>query len=191
MLASTMPRYLLSCECGKLVPVEAGEAGGRAACECGKVLDVPTLRHLRHLPSERAEPVSTPSGWNVRFGIVATCLIVAVLLSGVALAVWLSEPRPVSFDPLAEQAAMTKGIDSLTPSQAWERWAYYYRPLAELGWATPQVRLRPADLHRLEQKRFLEKALLVPAAVFAAAALTVALWPKKKTRKNRGSETRR
>ena len=45
-----MTKYLLTCECGKTVPVEVGQAGEQVACQCGAKLDVPPLRKLRHLP---------------------------------------------------------------------------------------------------------------------------------------------
>ena len=47
----SMTKYLLTCECGKTVTVDIGQAGEQVACQCGAKLDVPPLRKLRHLPA--------------------------------------------------------------------------------------------------------------------------------------------
>lgn len=47
-----MEVYRLSCACGEAIPVAVGRAGGEIDCpRCGMRLAIPTLRHLRRLPS--------------------------------------------------------------------------------------------------------------------------------------------
>ena len=68
-----MSTYLLTCDCGKTVPVEIGQAGGQVTCSCGTQLDVPTLRKLRHLPAAAtAEEPSRPATVGARGkGVIA------------------------------------------------------------------------------------------------------------------------
>src|SRR6516165_6631357 len=49
----------VSCECGKVVAVTEGDAGGRLACSCGRKVAVPSLRELRRqsgMPQKEPEP---------------------------------------------------------------------------------------------------------------------------------------
>jgi hypothetical protein len=41
--------FLLPCECGKEIPVEAGQAGETIICECGTKIEVPQLSELKTL----------------------------------------------------------------------------------------------------------------------------------------------
>ena len=79
--ARSMAAYLLTCDCGKTVPVEIGQAGGRVACSCGTQLDVPTLRQLRHLPQAdgRTEARRPAVGARGKDAIAASLIVVAAL----------------------------------------------------------------------------------------------------------------
>jgi hypothetical protein len=39
--------YSIACECGRTLPVSAGEAGSLRLCQCGKEIVIPSLRALR------------------------------------------------------------------------------------------------------------------------------------------------
>ncbi len=43
-------KYLLSCSCGKTVPIETSQAGGNVLCECGLTLKIPSLLQIKKLP---------------------------------------------------------------------------------------------------------------------------------------------
>jgi hypothetical protein len=53
-----MVHYLLPCSCGRQVPVSASMAGQQVRCDCGSELEVPTLRHLGHLPRDEHASLS-------------------------------------------------------------------------------------------------------------------------------------
>jgi hypothetical protein len=129
------------------------------------------------LPVERAEPHQKPTTWNARRGVVAAFLVIAAILAGIVVAVRLTEPKPIPFDLAAEHSALEKGLEELTPAEAWERWAYLYSHLAERGLEPPPVRLSAAEVKELERKRFLQKALLAPTGLSLTIAVLVALWP--------------
>lgn len=174
-----MPRYLLSCECGKTVPVEVRQAGGRVPCACGATLDVPTLRRLRHLPVEEDVPSAVRAPWTVRHGAIAAGLILAGILAAVVLWIRVTEPKVESFDPETWRQGVGDWLEGMSPAEAWESWLTLYRPLAEQGFREFQFGLTPAQVEQLSRKRFLETALLIAAGLFSVASLAVVLWPKK------------
>ena len=101
-----MAAYLLPCSCGKTVPVEVRQAGGRVTCSCGTQLEVPALRQLRQLPQQQAvgQPRSA-SSWGTRQGWVAVSLIVVAFLVALAFA-----PRGgAAVHPHGEPAATAGG----------------------------------------------------------------------------------
>ncbi len=51
--------YLLSCGCGRKIPVSRSQAGQELSCECGQRLQVPTLRGFADLPVASSETLST------------------------------------------------------------------------------------------------------------------------------------
>jgi hypothetical protein len=189
-----MARYLLTCECGASVPVEAGQAGGQVNCTCGRPLDVPPLRHLRHLPAAaptQAERAQTGSRWSVRHGIATLCLLVAGVLAAVAAWSRFNEPVVPEFNPAAHTGHMENQIDALTPEQAWQVWVYQYQPLAEVGFAPLENRQEPAIRAYIENQRFFQRAVLIAAGVCAAIALLAIVWPRSQTRRQGDKETRR
>lgn len=184
-----MSRYLLNCECGKQVPVEAGHAGGKVACDCGRTLEVPPLRALRHLPTEAprsgARPQSTASDWGARQGIATVCLLAALLLSAVAGWSRWGEPTIPVFNPVAHTGQIERNIDALTPAQAWSLWVDVYRPLAEIGFSELK---HPHDAQiraEIERRRFIQKAALALAGAFGAVGLTAVFWPRSKSTKSK------
>ena len=50
--------YLLTCACGRKIPISRSQAGQELSCECGQTLQVPTLRGLAELPLAQSETVS-------------------------------------------------------------------------------------------------------------------------------------
>jgi hypothetical protein len=186
-----MTSYLLTCECGKSVSVEIGQAGERVNCQCGRALDVPPLRKLRHLPVAAAELERSSSTWSPRYGIIAACLILATALAIWALWSRLTELRVEPFDANVHQQAVDRYLETITPAEGWRRWVEWYRPLAERGFTEMQhPDAAHIELHVGEQ-RFLQMMLLAVGGVFVAVAVIAAVWPGEKTRRQGDKETRR
>lgn len=51
--------YLLSCGCGRKIPVSRSQAGQELKCECGESLQIPTLRGFASLPVAPAQTLSS------------------------------------------------------------------------------------------------------------------------------------
>jgi hypothetical protein len=177
-----MPRYLLSCDCGNAVSVDVGQAGGHVACSCGKTLEVPTLRLLRHLPTEPSKSELPRKSWNLRAGVVAALLTPAILLGIAALMIRLSEPTVPPFDLQGMHEQNLKEVDRMAPAEWFQMWSYRYRRTVENGFSVYQPPVDLATLRQIDQKRLVQKVLLSLAAVFAGGALIAALWPRARTR---------
>jgi hypothetical protein len=174
----SLSTYLLTCGCGKTVPVEIGQAGGQVACSCGAQLDVPPLRKLRHLPVAATEKDRLPSSWSARKGIIACGLIVAGILAAASLWSRLTEPTIPPFDPVEYEHSVDTHLKSLTPAEGWYRWVDHYRPLAERGYAEFVYRDTAAVQQTIIGKRFFQKMMLILAAICAAIAAAAAIWPR-------------
>jgi hypothetical protein len=186
----SMSAYLITCECGKNVPVEIGQAGGQIVCTCGTRLDVPPLRKLRHLPVAAPAGDQTRAAWNTRKGLITGSLIVATVLASIALWLRISEPSMPKVDPQTHQRLVDRGIEALTPVQAWQRWIDVYTHLAEHGFSEFVDPRAPAIEQHIAKRRFLEQILAAIAGVSAAIALAAALWPNT-TRRQGDKETGR
>jgi len=178
-----MSQYLLTCRCGKNVPVEVGQAGGQVICSCGERLDVPTLRKLRHLPVADATVSAPPSStWGARQGIMTVGIILAVVLAGIALWLRVSEPTVPVFDPAARGQSVDAALETMTPVQAWDLWINIYRPMSEKGFARIEDPRKPIIEQFIAKQRFRQKTLLIVAACCAIVAVAAALWPRPPAR---------
>ena len=122
--------YLLACNCGKKLPVEAPQAGQMVRCACGESLEVPTIRGLAKL--ERAEqpaPTKTGPRWGPREGLLLLGVVISVLAlmtAGVLhvrkyqVAGKFTIPDNTFTDERAEQ--IRQAVDKLSPAQAWNEW---------------------------------------------------------------------
>jgi hypothetical protein len=187
-----MATYLLSCNCGKTLPVEVGQAGGQVVCTCGTTLDVPTLRMLRHLPLAPTEQPKSASAWSARKGAIAVFLIAAGVLAALGLLNRLTEPKLPEFHPEAQSEMVDRQLGQLKPVDAWKSWIVLYRPLAETGFTPMQSRDEPRIRAEIDHSRFLQAAMLGVASVCVALAAITALWPggKPKTGRQGDKETR-
>lgn len=174
-----MASYLLSCECGKTVPVDVGQAGGTAVCDCGKHLEVPTLRQLRHLPKSEDPPTAgrPAKPWDARHGLVAAGSIGMIALLAWSGYVWWFEPKMQKFDLAARLKTVEEEIQ--TPAGAWKAWVEFYRPMAEKG--IPEFRMMNADQidRAIAQSRFVRFTLWALAFLCGFIALCGTLWPKQ------------
>ena len=173
-----MAKYLLACDCGKQVPVEVGQAGGRVACLCGAQIEVPPLRKLRDLPLERVEDKQVGARWGARQGVIAASLILTATLIVTNIWNWWTQPQVPHFDPVSHERAVDEHLKSLTPANAWLAWIDYYRPMAERGFPLFEPSNK-ADVERqIVHRQFLRRTLWIAVAVLAAIAATTAFWPK-------------
>lgn len=132
-------RYLLSCSCGRTIPVGVSQAGSTVVCSCGKSLDVPTIRGLKALPPDKeaaaatfAKPAAATefNGINLQGAMFVLGLLLT--LAGLGLGGyngWLyTQIDTKNYDD--EVLAYIGGeIDKLSPSQLLETW----KKLEEMG----------------------------------------------------------
>jgi hypothetical protein len=148
------------------------------------------LRKLRHLPVAAPVVDRASSTWDARHGIVVACLILAAVPALWALWSRLREPYVAPFDAEIRRQTVERGLDELTPAQAWQQWIEWFRPLAERGFSELEHPHQAAIERYVAKERFLQKTLLVIAGVFVAVAVVAMLWPRAKTRLG-DKETRR
>jgi hypothetical protein len=172
-----MSTYLLTCQCGKTVPVEVGQAGEHVACECGAQVEVPTLRKLRHLPQAMPEARAERTAWNARKGVAAAGFILAGLLAGYALWNRITEPAVPPFDPDYRLNSVNQGLEKMTPVESWRLWVEVYQPIARSGFEVFEHPYKAAIEQQQAQSRILQTTLLIIAGVSAAVGLAAAFWP--------------
>jgi hypothetical protein len=178
-----MTTYLLKCECGKNLPVQVGQAGEQVSCACGKQVSVPPLRMLRHLPVAEEETVSqTGATWDARKGVAAAAFIAAIVLVGFAAWSRITEPVVPEF-PADHETTVKTELDKMMPLEAWQMWVHAYRPLAERGFTEFRHHSADAIESYIVEKRFLQKVLLVLAAVAAGIGAAAWLWPRATPRR--------
>jgi hypothetical protein len=173
-----MSKYVLECSCGNKLPVEIGQAGGRVTCSCGNVVDVPTLRQLRHLPRDTSvveRPVST---WSPRKGLITASLIVVGVIVIANAWSWFTQPKMPTFDPVAYQQEVDARLKKLTPATGWQVWVEYYRPMSERGFSYLELVNRRQIEAIVAQRESLRRTLWIVAAIAGVTALAAAFWPK-------------
>lgn len=116
-----MKKYLLPCECGQKIEVDAGQSGLKVACACGKQLEVPTLRGLARLeaaPSgNAAKTASAAPAWGPGQGLLFVGVV--LLICGVIAVALVLRARPAW---RVQSEVIAVGVDRLTPGQLFERW---------------------------------------------------------------------
>lgn len=173
-----MPSYLLSCRCGRALPVEVGQAGEQIQCPCGATLDVPPLRQLRQLPVAAAAHEAAPSRWTAGHGAIAACLVLAGLAMLAAGWSYWSEPVEQQFDPAQRTRYVESQVQGLTPAQGWWAWVDVFRPLRQTGFTPMDFGLSAAEKRELARAQFFQKMMLVAAGVFVAAAVGIVVLRK-------------
>jgi hypothetical protein len=114
--------YLLPCDCGRKIPVEAPQAGEIVTCACGASIEVPTLMGLRALEQVEAppQPAIIKTTWGAGHRLIF--LGALVILAAVVLGVWLFYIRPM--DPFANitPEQMKEKSQILSPLQSLHLW---------------------------------------------------------------------
>ena len=166
-----MSKYLVECNCGNKLPVEMGQAGGRIACTCGNLVDVPPLRKLRHLPTAETEAVRPTSTWSARKGVITASLLLAGALAIINALSWFTQPTVPKF-------VVEQHLKKLTPTQSWQMWIEYYKPMAERGLSRLELANRGQIERIIAERQSLRRTLWIVAAIAAAIAVAAAVWPK-------------
>lgn len=120
-----MSKYLLPCECGQAIAVDASQAGQRIACECGKLLDVPTLRGVRELePAPETAPNSRRAAeWNSSRGMIfAGSLILFVIGAAVSYLGYEGLRTAPNITRADETEAFDNTIDEMSLDEVYETW---------------------------------------------------------------------
>lgn len=177
-----MTTYLLECRCGKSVPVEVGQAGGRISCSCGSVLDVPPLRKLRQLPVAAVEQERSRTRWSTRHGVIAASLIIVVAITAANIWSLMSQPAIPKFDPMRYQQDVDRELARLTPIAAWNLWIDHYRPLAERGFSELQLSNLEEIQAQVAHRQGIRRTLWVVIGIFAVTAAAAAFWPSGRAR---------
>jgi hypothetical protein len=99
--------YLLPCQCGESLQVDASESGLAKQCPCGATLKVPTLRGLARLEKVVVEePASSAGSWGGPQRGIAIGALIALVGIGAGI-YWTLKPLPrpqdvFSFEELAK-----------------------------------------------------------------------------------------
>ncbi len=167
-------KYLVTCECGELVPAAVHQAGSQVACTCGRQVDVPPLRKLRQLPLADDLPQPIASNWSPRHALaVGGASLVAGLLIWAGY-LWGTEPAPVTFPEARYAESIEHMLENGTPLQFWRLWMENREVLAADGFneiTSPQAAAVEAAI---AESQLFRKVLLGLAAVLAV--LTVIAW---------------
>jgi hypothetical protein len=115
--------YLIQCECGAKVAVEATQAGQSIDCKCGAPVEVPTMRKLSQLERVAgAQADAGPTWTRMQGSLFATGAV--ILLVSVALVVLSRWNRPAegSTELLPYDSATDQFLANMTPEQTLEVW---------------------------------------------------------------------
>ena len=116
-----MKEFQLTCQCGEMVPVRAGQAGGEVWCKgCGDHLAVPKFGELSKFPLVEKTEVDGRSMWNSSKGL--TLLGFVGFFAFMAAGVWLRLPTQ---SPV-QAAALRKLVTEQTNAQIYDAWKNHF-----------------------------------------------------------------
>ena len=123
-------RYILTCECGEQITVEARQAGRKIECSCGTIIDIPPLMAMRQLPMVDEDELAASSrpidrrAENVGSQLVLLLVGLGILIVGTGgvIYVWLDRPA----HPLAyyTDEFLENRIQTLTPVLLDDYWTH-------------------------------------------------------------------
>ena len=116
-----MKEYQLTCQCGELVPVRAGQAGGEVLCKgCGNHLAVPKFGELSKFPLVEKTEVDGRSIWNGSKGLALLGFVGFFVF--MAAGVWLRLPTRSPVD----SAAIRDRVTEKTDAEIYEAWKNHF-----------------------------------------------------------------
>ena len=171
-----MAKHLLTCDCGRQLAVEPGQAGETLRCACGSPLAVPALRQLRQLPIAGNQSTgAADSPWGARHGVMTVLVLAAIVaLVGAGMS-WWSQPSRPEFNPSGWARMMDNRFSELSPVDAWKLWVAAYQLLATSGFS----QLEYAGADQIEQeitaRRRMQMILVAVAAICLIAAIATSI----------------
>jgi len=120
-----MSKYLLPCECGKAIAIDASQAGQQLTCECGKLLEVPTLRGVRELePAPDTASSRRPAvEWESSRGMIfAGSLILIIIGAAVTYLGYNGLRATPNITREAETETFDQRIDDMSLEEVYETW---------------------------------------------------------------------
>jgi hypothetical protein len=120
-----MSKYLLPCECGKGIVIDASQAGQQIACECGVLLEIPTLRGVRALETvdDATSDSRRSAEWDSSRGLIfAGSLILFVIGAVVAYFGYDGLRATPKISREAETESFDKAIDDMSLEEVYETW---------------------------------------------------------------------
>jgi hypothetical protein len=115
--------YLLPCNCGNKIRVDAGQAGAKVLCSCGQQLTVPTFRVLRELEGAPAAPAAAAAReerpWSAGRGMLFSAglliSVIAAVLICYHLFIYLQLRDGGEYIRLDHLEQMRHGVEHMTP----------------------------------------------------------------------------
>lgn len=133
-----MTSFLLPCECGRLIPIGRGQAGGQVRCDrCGTARDVPRLGDLARFAVQQSSGAAAPRRWTAAHACLVGGTAVAVI-AAVAAAMTASPAAPA-----VDVAGVRQAVSNASPGEVHRVW----KQISRGGVARPQL---PHE-RRLEQ----------------------------------------
>jgi|CXWL01.1.fsa_nt_gi hypothetical protein len=120
-----MSKYLLPCECGKGIAIDASQAGQQLACECGKLLEVPTLRGVRELqPAPEAASSRRPAAeWDSSRGMIFAGSLILVIIGAAMTYLGFAGLRTTpNITRELETETFDQRIDDMPLEEVYETW---------------------------------------------------------------------
>ncbi|MEO2041863.1 MAG: hypothetical protein ABGW79_08390 [Pirellulales bacterium] len=120
-----MKEYQLTCQCGEMVPVRAGQAGGEIVCSgCGNRLAVPKFGELSRLPLVEKSDSGGQPAWNSSKGLVLLGFVCCFVF--MAAGVWFRLPTQ---SPV-QTAAIREQITQKTNAEIYDMWKNHFSTAA-------------------------------------------------------------
>lgn len=122
--ANMKKKYLLTCRCGRSVPVESNQAGLSVSCACGETIDVPSFRELsstaRVIATDTPESASLQTQWGPREATIFLGLALMATAAGVGAYLFFNRPTPPRF--IIHGDRVRQSIEALTLEETFELW---------------------------------------------------------------------
>jgi hypothetical protein len=167
-------RYLLTCSCGRELPIDAGQAGEVVRCSCGNSVFIPKLGELRLLP--RVETPSQKSSWSARQGLLTLLALIAIVSLGFGVYYWIRTPARADYDASGERAELESFFKDLDPVHTWIYWSSQTVALARQGLQDEVTAQAQTFAHSIEQGEKKQAISFSIAGVAILLAIVVALW---------------
>lgn len=122
--------YLLPCDCGKKLPVEAPQAGQTVRCSCGQSMEVPTIRGLAKLQQAKQQEVTKAgSRWGPRQGLLLLGAVITLTAVSASIALQVKANAdyekftPTGYKFTEEKAErIRQAYEKMSPAQTWREW---------------------------------------------------------------------